>query len=725
MKSFFWVVFKDVPGQYAYHSERQIFPGDLVKAPFRQGEKIGVITEIITEKIINFPTKEAILLLQKALGEEQIFLGAKISSYYFCPLGKALALFFPPEFWKKLPPVYRTNILKKKSPLELQGVSLQKSQQEILEKISEEGVFLEDFLQTERISRDRVKRLERKGAVYIEEGKIIPNPQIKKIILPDKNRVDKELNQEQIKSLNEILNTSQKKFLLFGITGSGKTEVYLQIAKRMRERGKKTMVLVPEISLTPTLISYFANDFPNLSLIHSKVSGRNRSQEFFRIREGESDLIIGSRLALFSPVKDLGAIILDEEHEWTYKNDMQPRYDTRRCAEFLATRSNSLLVLASATPSIENFYRAEKGELKRLDLRKRAKKSSLGSENKMPKVEVIDLKKERANKNYSLLSTTLLNKIRLHLSKKKSVLLFLNRRGYFSTLSCLNCGENAKCPHCDFSLVLHSAPQKKPRLMCHYCGHLENPIAKCSHCNSKELRYFSAGTQNLTSELKEFFPKAKVVRIDSDSMAGKGSFIENINSLLQAKADIFVGTQILAKGFDIDKISLVGVVLADLGLSIPDFRSSERVFSLLTQVAGRTGRGKDRGQVVIQTFSPFHSAISCARNHDYESYFRSEIALRQKDFFPPFSEIVKFIFVDPEKKRAFSEATNFFSYLNREVKQVSKEKIEVFFAPALVPKKHKKFHFHVFLKGKDLSPFLDKIIIPKRAKIDRNPVFMG
>ena len=718
-KYFFYVVFKDIPGTYLYFSYEKLAPGDLVTGLFMKKKRIGLVTEIAEKRDENFSVNEATIILKAALSEDNLFLLAKISEYYLCHLGKVVGLFFPPPFWKKIPQIDRERTLVKTN----KDVTLRKTQLELLEKIKNKE-NLDTFLSREEVTKARINNLVKKGVLEIKEGKIKKPHEAKNT---PRGIAKKTLNKEQQAAVTEIFNSKQSKSLLFGITGSGKTEVYLQIAKKLKKEGKKCLILVPEIALTPSLVAYFSKDFPNLSIIHSKLSHGARAHEFFRIKNNESDLILGSRLAIFSPVKNIGAIILDEEHEWTYKNDQTPRYDTRKVAEFLANKTGARLIFGSATPSVENFYRGVKKEFNIIYLSKRAKKEAKSLPTLMPKVSLLDMKKERKVVNSFLISDRLLRKMKIALGQNKSVLLFLNRRGFFSSLFCSNCGESMKCPNCDFSLVLHTPKKRQSKLLCHYCGYAKNPITKCDFCDSKNLKYFSAGTQNLYSEIKYLFPKAKIVRIDSDSVSRKEDFSNNLQLMREGKADIFIGTQIIAKGFDVSRISLVGVILADLGLNIPDFRSSERVFNLLTQVAGRTGRGSDQGEVVIQALSPFSPAIFFAKDHNYKKFFLEEIKTRKESLFPPFSEIIKFIFSGKDKKKVFLEAEKFYQYLDKKIskKANSKNNEEIFFAPALIPKKHSKFFFHVFLKAKDLDLILEDIKVPRKAKVDRDPVFMS
>jgi len=725
-KNYFNVVFRNAIGKYVYFSNTKIEAGDLVMGIFRKEEKIGLVIEVLEDCDVDFEIFEAKLVIKKAIKLSQIILLVKVADYFFSSYGKVAGLFVPPVLWKKVVKAKR-EILLKLNNKKIHEIKLTKTQKETIDRFKEyqaeqtSDIILKEFLEDEAISKSRIDLLIKKEIFCLNAGKIINPNKVKDYTHEDK----KKLTDEQKFAVNKISKGDKKKFILFGITGSGKTEIYLNIAKKNKKLGKNTIIIVPEIALTKNLVDYFSKSFENrVALVHSKLSDGQRVQEYFRIKNGEVDLVLGSRIAIFSPIDNLACVIIDEEHEWTYKNDKDPRYDTKKVAEFLAEGSGSKLIFGSATPSLENFYRGKIGEFEILTLKKRAIKETSLLETKMPRIEIIDMKKERENQNFEILSKKLHNEIKKTLENKKSVILFLNRRGIFSTLICKDCGKAKQCPNCDVSLVLHKAKNGKSKFLCHYCGNMQNVKNTCEHCDSKNIRYLSIGTQNLEREIKNLFPNKRIMRIDSDSTSRKNEFHRKLEILKRGDCDIFIGTQILAKGHDVKNIGLVGVVLADVGLHIPDFRSSERVFSTLMQVSGRTGRGKERGKVIIQSYSTNANAIKFIKNHDYESFFAKEIMNRKSDFFPPFSEIIKFLFVDKNKKKVFLLAKNFYENISKFIKE-NNFNSETFFAPAMIPKIHNKFHFNVFIKGKDIEKIMENIDVPRYIKIDRNPNYMG
>ena len=524
----------------------------------------------------------------------------------------------------------------------------------------------------------------------------------------------KKLTAVQEKTLKKILATSNQKLatLLRGITGSGKTEIYLRTILEVLKNGKSAILLVPEIALTPQLVGYFASSIPKekIAVLHSNLSEGEKLTSWEKIHAGEVQLVIGSRSALFAPVKNLGVIILDEEHEWNYKNDQTPRYHARAVAMELAKLCKAKLILGSATPSLESFFAAKKGRLELLELPDRI------GEAKLPEVKIVDLRNELKRENFSPFSELLTEKIRERLEKKEQVILLLNKRGFASSVVCRECGFTLECASCSLPLTFHS---KISRCVCHACGAWKAPPEKCPQCSSAAIRFLGSGTQKIESELPRLFPNARILRADRDTTSLRGSHQKIYEAFRDRKADILIGTQIVAKGLDLPNVSLVGVLLADIGLHLPDFRAAEKTFALLTQVAGRAGRGEKTGEVVIQTYSPENPAIANARTHDYEKFFASEILERKNSFWPPFAKIVKFIFVDMSESVARKSAENFATQLKK-----AGEK-NVWLAPALIAKLHNKFHYHVIWRGGDPRELLKKVALPEKVRIDVDPVNLG
>jgi len=524
----------------------------------------------------------------------------------------------------------------------------------------------------------------------------------------------KQLTSTQAAVLKKILQTTNWKLptLLKGITGSGKTEIYLRVILDVLEKGQSAILLVPEIALTPQLVGYFAATVPKneIAVLHSNLSEGEKLNSWERIFAGEVKLVIGSRSALFAPVRNLGVVILDEEHEWSYKNDQNPRYHARAAAMEFAKLSGAKLILGSATPSLESYFAAKSGRLELLELPDRIGGSQL------PQVEIVDLRNEMKRGNYSPFSEVLVAKIRERLAREEQIILLINKRGFASSIVCRDCGFMLECENCSLPLTFHS---KINRCLCHGCGAWKTPPTKCPGCGSVAIRFLGSGTQKIESELPQLFPEARILRADHDTTTLRGSHQKIYEAFRDRKADILLGTQIVAKGLDLPNVSLVGVLLADIGLHLPDFRAAEKSFALLTQVAGRAGRGDKPGEVVIQTYSAENPAIIAARTHDFEKFFASEIADRKSNFWPPFSKVVKFIFVDESEKVARNSAEKFAA----ELKKLGEK--NVWLAPALIARLHNKFHFHVIWRGGDPRKLLARITIPETCRVDVDPANLG
>lgn len=440
------------------------------------------------------------------------------------------------------------------------------------------------------------------------------------------------LNEEQHRAVEVILNNSDGKFLIHGVTGSGKTEIYLHLVDNMIKMGKDSIVLVPEISLTPQMVERFKGRFGNdISVFHSKMSDGERFDEWMRIKNKRTKIAIGARSALFLPFDNLGIIIIDEEHENSYKSESNPKYDAREIAEYIAEKRGCKLVLGTATPSLDSYFRAKAGELKLIEIRNRVDNAAL------PKMVLVDMRDELANNNRSIFSSKLQKAIGETVARGEQVILFLNRRGFSTFVSCRKCGFVYKCKQCDITLTFH----KEDNLMhCHYCGYRQPVHSKCPECSSKYIKYFGIGTERVEEEVKRYFPSANTLRMDMDTTRKKNSYINIYESFKKGEAQILIGTQMIAKGLDFPNVTLVGVLAADLTLNLPDYKSAERTFQLLTQVAGRAGRSSKQGEVIIQTYTPEHYSIQYSLVNDYYSFYNREISIRENMYYPPFTEII-------------------------------------------------------------------------------------
>ena len=481
------------------------------------------------------------------------------------------------------------------------------------------------------VSSSTIKSLEQKDIIEIISEEYYRNPVKDSKIIKNDNILSDEQNAIVSKVTRDFKSGITKTYLIHGITGSGKTEVYIRLIENMVSMGKSAIVLIPEISLTyQTLLRFYSHFGDRVSVMNSTLSKGEKFDQFMRARNGDIDVIIGPRSALFTPFNNLGLVIIDEEHEPAYKSETMPKYHARETAIELARLTNASVVLGSATPSLDAYYKAQNGEIELFKLTKRLTGGFL------PKVSVVDLRSELKSGNRSIFSKLLQKKIEDRLNKKQQTMLFINRRGLAGFVSCRSCGYVFKCPHCDVSLSEH----RGGKLVCHYCGYTENIRRICPKCGSKYVSAFRAGTQQIENEVHKFWPNARVLRMDADTTKSKDSYKNILSAFANGEADILVGTQMIVKGHDFKKVSLVGVLAADMSLAAGDYRASERTFQLLTQAAGRAGRGDVAGEVVIQSYDPEHYAIECAKNQDYEAFYEKEIEYRKLLNYPPVSHML-------------------------------------------------------------------------------------
>ena len=512
----------------------------------------------------------------------------------------------------------------------------------------------------------------------------------------------KELTEDQMKVVNEVLlNKGYCPYLLYGVTGSGKTEVYMELIEDALNRGKTSIVLVPEISLTPHMVLRFQKRFgDNIAAIHSALSDGEKYDEWRRIVKGEAKIVIGARSAIFAPLKNIGMIIIDEEHSDSYKqDDSNPRYSAKDVALIRAKYHDCPLIMGSATPSLEAFARAKKGVFKLLELPNRINGKEL------PKINIIDMN-EIIKKTKGHFSEELLAAISLRLKKKEQVILLLNRRGYSSFVTCKNCGYTFKCPNCDITLTYHKSSRT---LRCHYCGYGTKVYDTCPNCHEKSINDLGVGTERIEEELGKLFPESRILRMDFDTTSRKGMHEKMITAFKNQEYDILLGTQIVSKGLDFDNVTLVGVINADTSLNIPDFRSSETTFSLLAQVAGRAGRSTKEGEVIIQTFNPDHYAIQYTKKHDYLGFYNKEMFIRRELKYPPFYYICYLKISGKDSDYIYGEVNK--------IKKVLENKLENTIilgpSPCVIFKLNNIYRYGIILKYKkedNLREDLDKII---------------
>lgn len=507
------------------------------------------------------------------------------------------------------------------------------------------------------------------------------------------------LNLEQEKVVNNVEFNKFNSYLLYGVTGSGKTEVYMELISRVISNNKTAIMLVPEISLTPQIVDRFVTRFgSDIAILHSGLSDYEKYDEYRKIMLGKVKIVVGARSAIFAPLKNIGIIVIDEEHTNTYKQDNNPRYHARDVAMLRGKYHNCPVVLGSATPSLESFARACKGVYKLLTLTKRAGVS------KLPDVKIVDMKEEVRKGNF-ILSSVLVEKVEDRLKKNEQVILLLNRRGYSSMLTCRDCGMVIKCPNCDISLTYHKSSNTN---RCHYCNYSVKNIAVCPQCGSKNMKDYGLGTEKLEEELNKIF-NARVIRMDMDTTSKKGMHEKIINDFGEHKYDILLGTQMIAKGLDFPMVTLVGVINADSSLNVPDFRSAEVTFDLLSQVSGRAGRGNSPGEVIIQSYNPEHYSIVCAKKHDYYGFYKEEMKIRKMLGYPPYFYITVVNITSKDYNIGFSEANKIGNYLRKNLRGDTK-----ILGPSManVFKINNIYHYQCIIKYKydnKLSEVLTKI----------------
>lgn len=537
----------------------------------------------------------------------------------------------------------------------------QKARARVLAALLDNEVLEYEFvIKKLNVTRTVLTALEGQGVLRIESEQVFRNP----IKQREQSWQEIEYTEEQQHAINvfreDYLKGLRKTYLLYGVTGSGKTEVYMEMIARVIRDGKQAIVLIPEIALTyQTVMRFYKRFGERISILNSRMSNGERYDQMMRAKAGNIDVMIGPRSALFTPFPNLGLIVIDEEHEPTYKSEQIPRYHARETAIARAKLEGASVVLGSATPSLEAFYRSQadmgEGPYELLTLKNRTQKQSL------PTVHVVDLREELKKGNRSIISEKLHELMEERLEKKQQIMLFINRRGYAGFVSCRNCGHVVKCPHCDVSLTSH----RGGKLVCHYCGHEEQDISVCPECGSKHIGGFRVGTQQIEELIKKEFPSARVLRMDMDTTKEKDGHEKILEQFASEEADILVGTQMIVKGHDFPNVTLVGILAADMSLYADDYRAGERTFQLLTQAAGRAGRGSEKGEVVIQTYSPEHYSIETAANQDYESFYEAEISYRSVMGYPPVEQLLAILISGKEEKLLETASSYIKSYAER------------------------------------------------------------
>lgn len=690
----------DRPFTYKVPEEfnNEIKIGQIVKVPFGKGNKTseGFILNLKNDDNIKFKTKNiaAILVKDPVIDEDDINLIEFLREKTLCKYIDAFRLLIPVGIMKGAKAKKKRVIVLKNE--DLSNIKNPDGYKKIVEffKTNSGKYTKSELINEHSISQYKLNKLIENEVLSIEEESVFRYND--RVYNKDSAKT---LTIEQENIIREYINSDDKMFLLKGVTGSGKTEVYMKLVERVLLEGKSAIILVPEIALTPQMIERFKGRFGvNVALFHSKLSDGERFDEWFRVKEGKAKVIVGARSAIFLPAKNLGLIIIDEEHENTYKSEQNPKYQTKEVAEYLSELKGCKVILGSATPSIETYYRALTGEMKLLELNSRV-------DNKpMPPMKVIDMRNELKGGNKSLFSRELFIAIQERLKRKEQIILFLNRRGFSTFVSCRSCGYVFKCDECDISMTYH----KNGLLICHYCGKTKREPRECPKCHSKYVKFFGAGTQRVEEEVKKYFNNVRILRMDVDTTRDKHSYERIYNTFKNGEADILIGTQMVSKGLDFKNVTLVGILAADMSINIPDYRAAERTFQIITQVAGRAGRGDKQGKVLIQTYTPQHYSLQYAVNYDYEGFYEKEFTVRAMMKYPPFGKLL--LINGTSKKEELLK--NFMHKITMMIKPLVESCLDIEILgpiPCMISKVKENYRWQIVIKGEFDSYFSKNI----------------
>jgi len=690
----------DRPFTYKVPEEfnNEIKIGQIVKVPFGKGNKTseGFILNLKNDDNIKFKTKNiaAILVKDPVIDEDDINLIEFLREKTLCKYIDAFRLLIPVGIMKGAKAKKKKVIVLKNE--DLSNIKNPDGYKKIVEffKTNSGKYTKSELINEHSISQYKLNKLIENEVLSIEEESVFRYND--RVYNKDSAKT---LTIEQENIIREYINSDDKMFLLKGVTGSGKTEVYMKLVERVLLEGKSAIILVPEIALTPQMIERFKGRFGvNVALFHSKLSDGERFDEWFRVKEGKSKVIVGARSAIFLPAKNLGLIIIDEEHENTYKSEQNPKYQTKEVAEYLSELKGCKVILGSATPSIETYYRALTGEMKLLELNSRVDNKA------MPPMKVIDMRNELKGGNKSLFSRELFIAIQERLKRKEQIILFLNRRGFSTFVSCRSCGYVFKCNECDISMTYH----KNGLLICHYCGKTKREPRECPKCHSKYVKFFGAGTQRVEEEVKKYFNNAGILRMDVDTTRDKHSYERIYNTFKNGEADILIGTQMVSKGLDFKNVTLVGILAADMSINIPDYRAAERTFQIITQVAGRAGRGDKQGEVLIQTYTPQHYSLQYAVNYDYEGFYEKEFTVRAMMKYPPFGKLL--LINGTSKKEDLLK--NFMHKITMMIKPLVENCLDIEILgpiPCMISKVKENYRWQIVIKGEFDSYFSKNI----------------
>lgn len=681
--------------------EELIMIGSKVLVPFGTFKSLEEAHVVKIKDSSEFKVKD-IAKVEIGLTDKQIELANWMAKRYFCNISDCIKLMQTPgtrtkDVNKRIQDK-KVNVIYLKKELDEIEIDIEskkiksEKQIKILNFVKDnEGSTISEIEAFTDCSRTIINTLIKNDYLELVEKRIERNPLSNKNI---ENTQKLKLTEEQesaFKKISEKIDENlYEQFLLYGVTGSGKTEVYLQLIDKVINKNKSAIILVPEISLTPQMLDRFISRFgkEEIAVLHSKLSIGERHDEWERIKAGNARIVIGARSAIFAPVKNLGIIIIDEEHDSSYKSEASPKYNAKEIAKKIAKEEKVPLLLGSATPDVTTFYNSNKGKITLLKLTKRANNSNL------PKVEIVDLKQELANGNRSMLSFDLYKDLENNLKNKLQTILFLNRRGYSTFIMCRNCGYTVKCKNCNISMTYHSYENK---LKCHYCGYEEKVVKECPECGSDKIRYFGTGTQKLEQEIHKQFPQAKTIRMDVDTVTKKNSHEEILNKFKNEDIDILIGTQMVVKGHHFPKVTLVGVIAADSSLNIDDYRATERTFQILTQVAGRAGRENLPGKVIIQSYNPENFSIQDAKKQNYEEFYEKEILIRKQLKYPPFCDII-IIGFNSTSETEIKQVSNLVYEFSKS--NLNNDEFKIFKPmPSPIDKIQNRFRWRIIIKG--------------------------
>jgi primosomal protein N' (replication factor Y) len=706
--------------------------GSRVRVPFREKSALATVVGLLDETdAAGIRPIEALVGDRPVLSEKLIELARWMSAYYCCPIEAVMRSLLPQVIrraevtWKKQ---LFVSAAKEITAEEIEDLRRRAPRQaELLEAVAklQKPIAAADLLRQTSLDNQTLRALEKRGFVTLREEAVARDPHAEDQFIASSDLV---LNPEQevaLRAVEEALGAPEKAkpILLHGVTGSGKTEIYLQAIQSTLARGKTAIVLVPEISLTPQTVERFKSRFADaqdtVAVLHSHLSEGERHDEWHKIHAGRARIVVGARSAVFAPLENLGLIVVDEEHETSYKQEEAPRYHARDVAVVRAKMEKCVVLLGTATPSLESYHNAVQQKYELLNLTQRV------DDCQMPLMRIVDLRLERRKeKAAAILSEKLRAAITARLEKHEQTILFLNRRGFSTSLLCSNCGEARDCPNCSVALTFHRGVA---RLTCHLCGHTAAVPKKCPACSQDTLIYAGFGTEKVEANVTQIFPTAIVRRMDADSMSRKDAYRDTLQAFRSGKIDILVGTQMIAKGLHFPNVTLVGIINADLALHMPDFRAGERTFQLLTQVAGRAGRGETPGEVFVQTYTPFSPSIQFARHHDFAGYFEQELEFRERCDFPPFKHAVLITVRSEHEGRSKLSAE---TLVRRLKENLGTEFIVGDATPAPLEKLQGQFRFHILMRGEAIMRLsrliretLDKLPLPEDvvASVDVDP----